>query len=576
MSENEKNLFNISSNAFLRRGAWFGLFMKPPRFGSPAKIGKWGTTDLFLGSRRGGFAHLKDPMLMKLIPVHHGVQVAFKIHAEATELTVITAYGRIRFCFASPSLILAKGENGLGLLLERDNEIHQAARQRGEKGWETGFNYTCAIVYNPIKGDIDMDAKWDFERLSTPQVRGEVKPDENGEFLLSMEEFEAYGCVRDHYPTYEEALEDVTRDWEEFLGKQPELAPEYAETRKEAAYMTWSNLVNPAGLIKRPYLYMRSQDPASSWQMCQNAVVLKNNLEIGVELLLNMLDHLGPNGQLPDFYSDQKAAYLMIKPPLLGWALELLMKEHDLAKEVPAEKLAYMYEGYSRFAGWLREYRDDDHDGILQMEHGDESGSDDSPLFRNTLAVDAPSLNACAALFYEKLGDLAKMAGQEEESEPWYEESRELIDRLIARFWNGERFVAYDHYQPDRVIDCGSIQFYYPLILGKRLPEEIRSRMAEDLLPGRGYLSPFGFTEEYLGDSPYTEVGTGRGKILPADNILVTTGLYLAGREEQAREAAKIYCDGLRRRPTHFYNNGFIGSWAAAAFQILANLYSNM
>ncbi len=573
MSE-KKNLFNISSNAFLRRGAWFGIFMKPQRFASPAKVGQRGTTDLFIGTRRTGAIHLTDPMLMNLVPMHHGVRVPFSIHAEAEELTVLTDYGRIRFCFAEPSLILAKGENGLSLLLTRDMEMHQMARKRGSRGFETAYGYVCSIVWNVISGGLDLNAEWDYEGLSTPQVRALVKPDDHGEFLLSIEESEAFGRIRDEYPSFDQALSDVRKDWEDFLSKQPELAPEYAQDRREAAYMTWSNLVRPAGLVKRPYIYMRSADPASAWQMCQNAVVLKNNLPIAVELLLNMLDRQAGSGQLPDFFSDSRGAYLMIKPPMQGWALELLMRDHDLSTEVPQEKLVMLYEGYSRFSDWLQEYRGDP-DGILVMEHGDESGSDDSPLFKTTLAVDAPQQSACAALLYEKLGDLAKMIGRDEESGPWYEKSRALIARLVERFWNGKRFVAYDHYDPRRVIDVESIQFYYTLILGKRLPQEIIDRMAADLEEGAGYLSDAGFTTENLRNSPYSEVGAGRGKILPADQMIVTTGLYMAGKEDQAKRAAKIFCDGLRKIPNYYYAGGFIGTWTAAAFQILANLYSN-
>ncbi len=571
----ERNLYNISANAFLRRGSWFGIFMKPARFASPAKVGQWGTTDLFLGSRRTGAQHLADPMLMKLTPVHHGEKIAFRLHAEASELTVVTSYGRIRFTFADPSLILAKGENGLGLLLERDMEMHQMARRRGEKGWETAFGYVCSVVYDPLKGDIRMDAEWDYDRLSTPHVRGEVVPDENGEFLLAMEESEAFGRIRDAYPTYEEALADMTSEWEAFLEKQPLLAPEYAEDRAEAAYMTWSNLAGPAGLIRRDYLYMRSTDAASSWQMCQTAVALKNHLGTAVELLLNMLDRQGPNGQLPDFYSDARGAYLMVKPPLQGWALDILMREHDFSSEVPREKLERMYEGFSRYAVWFREYRGDGKNGLIRMEHGDETGSDDCPLFRNCLSVDAPSQNAHVALLYEKLGDLAGILGREEEKEAWHRDSRELIRLMTERFWNGERFTAFEHEHPEREIRVESINLYIPIVLGKRLPEEIVERMAEDLEEGRGYLSDAGFTTENLSSSPYTDVGAGRGKILPPDNILLATGLYAAGKRDLARRAAKLYCDGLKKRPGHFYAGGFVGSWAAAAFQILADLYSN-
>ena len=79
-----------------------------------------------------------------------------------------------------------------------------------------------------------------------------------------------------------------------------------------------------------------------------------------------------------------------------------------------------------------------------------------------------------------------------------------------------------------------------------------------------------------LKDSPYTKVGSGLGKILPADQIIVTTGLYMAGKEEQAKQAAKVFCDGLGKVPNYYYAGGFVGTWTAAAFQIVVNLYSNM
>lgn len=574
-TKTEKDTFNLNNNAFLRAGAWFGIIGKPQRFASAADIGQWGATDLFLWSRRGGVSSLGTNELMQLIPVYKGEKIAYSVTVKPTELTVNTDFGKIRFCFASPSLMMVKGENGLGLMLWRKMEMHQMARRRGEKGFETAYGYVCSIVYNPVRGSIDMDADWDFDSLSMPLVKGEVKPDENGEFLLSIEESTHFGRIRAAYPSYEEALADVTKAWNAYFAARPALAAEYADDREETAYLTWSHLASPAGLSKRPLLFMRQSGVASSWQLCETAVVLKNDLPLAVELLCNSLDLQGPTGQIPDTYSDQSAECTRFKPPIQGWALEMLMQTHDLQKEVPAETLTYLYEGYSRWADWFTKYRDDDGDGIPQMEHGDETGNDDSPLFLHTYCVDAPELSAFLALLYEKLGDLAGLIGRDAEKEAWYARSKELIDKMIKLFWNGERFIAREHENHDNIIDVKALEFYRPILLGKRLPPEILDKLTADLMEEGHYLSIAGFTVEDMSDSPYSTLGTGRGKILPSDNILIITGLYLAGKKAEAKIAAKKYIEGFRKVGTMYYSGGFIGSWAPAAWQILADLCCN-
>jgi len=575
LTKPEKCLFSLGSNAFFRSGAYFGIFVKPQRFASPAKLNEWGTSELYLGSRRGGASHLNSPNLMQFIPQYQGRNIAFSVTATATELTVNTAYGQIRFCFPTKSLLIVKGENGLSMRMFRDMAIHQMCRRRGQKGYETAYGYTGSFVYEPVQGSIEMKADWDFEGLNTPVVDGMILPDESGVFELAVEEFLQFGVERDSYPDYENALKSVTADWEEFLSKQPDLGAEYAQKRAQAAYMAWANLVAPAGLMKRPWIFMRSTDPGSAWQMVENAVSLKNDLPLAMDLMMNMLDRQSPDGQLADWFSDQKGIFTMIKPPIQGWGLEILMENHDLKAEVPAEQLTALYEGYKKWANWLPMYRDRDNDGILTLEHGDETGNDDSPLFKKTLMVDAPELNAFTALLFDVLGDLAKLVDREEESAEWKSRAKVLIDRMVERFWTGERFVAYNHEKPEEVIDCASLQFYRPLVLGKRLPQEIIDKLAADLaVPGR-YQSIAGLTTMDMSLSPMSEVGTGIGKILPSDNILIITGLYHAGKTELAKELAKVYCDGLDKVPTHFYAGGFIGSWAACAFRILADLAVN-
>ena len=74
-----------------------------------------------------------------------------------------------------------------------------------------------------------MKAEWDWEKLSTPIVKGDFLPDESGELLLSVEDFDHAGVERENLYSYEEGLAKVRKDWELFLAKQPPLSAHYAE-----------------------------------------------------------------------------------------------------------------------------------------------------------------------------------------------------------------------------------------------------------------------------------------------------------------------------------------------------------
>ena len=571
----KKDLFDMSMGlSFTRRGSYFGIYMSKGVLKRSTMA--YQTSRLYIGTRRG---IVPDPPvpgndLFRITPTYRGEKVGFAVHTSAEELTLATAYGKVRFCFADPNLMMVKGEKGLGLKLEKNLPMHDSMRQRAGNAWEANFRRRCSLVLNPLIGSLDVKADWEWETFSTPLVRAEAKPDESGTFVLAIDESMFAGTVRPSYPTYEEALADARSDWEQFLSRMPEL-PAYAGDRAEAAYVTWSHLVGPSGLIKRPMIFMIGQTIGSSWQMCFNAVTLRNDLPLAIELLLNQLDMQAPNGQLPDFYDDSRGVYNAFKPPIQGWALEILMKQYDFGTEVPRDKLEYLYEGYLKWADWFMNYRDDDHDGIPQYEHGDETGNDDSPIFKKHYKIELPDLCAFLALLYEKLGDIADILGREE-GDALREKSRKLIDDMIRVFWNGERFVG-RRYGTHETEETESLQYYRPLVLGKRLPQEIIDRMAEDLTEGNGYLTPQGLVSQRMTSDVFSKLAFGNGGIIPPDSILVTTGLFSAGKTELAKKAAKAYCDGLVRPKTPYYPSSvrFDGSWPASAFQILADLYCN-
>jgi putative NADH-flavin reductase len=572
--QDSKRLFNVSNYPFYRNGGYFGVHL------SPVSDDSYGSAELFFGSRRGSAP--EDGNLFNFAPTYKGNKVACAVQATAVELILRTRHGSLRFCFAEPNLLLIKGDKDMGIRLKRTMISHQQLKPKGANAWECVLGYSGCMMFRALQGKGVLDAPWEWEELSTPRARLDVLPDSEKGILLAVEEFPYAGWVRDSYPLYEEGLDNVRKDWNSFLDTIPHFPKPFEEKREYAAYALWSHLAGPSGRIKRPYMYMFPSISASSWQQCYNAVALGNtDLTLSTELLLNMLDQQSPVGQLPDFYDDSRLSGAQLKPPIQGWALKLLMKKHDLAKAIPADKLEALYAGFAKWGDWFMKYRDDDHDGIPQYDCGDESGCDDGTVFKYNNIMETPDLCAELALLWEALGDIAKMLGKNAvEAEGWYHRSKDMIDKMIETFWNGERFIALVN-ETHEVVATDSCEYYLPIILGKRLPQKIIDKLAADLAVEGDLLTPYGLASEKLSTSDELALGMymARAYVLPPYNMLIPTGLYDAGKEELARKIARRYCQTVKDAGFIMLINPFRsamgmqgGSWAACAYIILAEL----
>jgi len=571
-----KRLYSIAAYPFFRAGSYLGVYTKA------GTDDTYGSPELYFGSRRG--LAPPDGRLMDFAPAYNGKKVPCAVQAKATELTVKTRYGSLYICFGRPNLLLIKGDKGMSLRMRRFPESHKFFKKRGENAWESMHDYHSCVIYRLLKGKAEVNAPWSWEDLNTPQVQVMINPGEDGTFLLAVEEFPGAGFVRDSYPGYEESLERANAEWKAFLETIPSFPFPFEEERERAAYAVWSHLVGPAGFIKRPLVYMFPNVAGSSWQQAYNAVALglKSDLSISTELLLNPIDQQTEEGRFQDIYNDTRLWSSAIKPPIQGWALKLLMKKHDLSREIPLDKLTALYHGITKWGLWFFQYRDDDHDGIPQFDHGDESGTDDDATFKTNNQLDTPDLQAYLALLFEAAGDIAKILGRsQDEISALYNLSSEIINKLVKNFWDGQRFVPMVSGVLEKV-RTNSSSVYLPIILGRRLPQEIIDKIAEDLAVEGDFLTPYGIASEKLTSDDFA-LGDhmSRGYVLPSTNMLIATGLFDAGKKDLAAKIAHRYCRTIKDGGFIMLINPFKGlsgvpggSWAACAFIILADLQS--
>jgi len=576
LPEGEKSLYRMDSGMpFTRRGSWFGVF-------ADASAKCVNGVGIYIGSRRAITAERGgDKVFVNLYPYFGGRKVDFRIRANATELTLSTAYGEIRFCFAEDRLLYIRGIGGISLRLERNLKVHEFVKRRVPNGWLQTEAWLGSLLYVPLKGSVDLDAEWEHDSLSTPSMRAVVKPAEDGEFLLAVEESLYDQKVRPSYVSYGEALRDVTEDWESFCKTFPALAPEFEPMKEAAEFIEWSFMAGPSPRMKYPLMFMTGGALASSWQMIHNAVAMEDNVPVRNALLLNYFSEQSPDGQIADFTDDFRSNAQGVHPAVQGWGLKWIMKTHDLKAELTPEELEMMYKGYGAWANWFMKYRDDEGDGLPIEDTGDDSGMDDFSDFVTEMGAQGPDTPSYVALLMEAAGDLAGLLDRPEEAKEWYRRSKEMIDRLVATLWDGEKFFARKLRTHEPILS-DSLLPYMPLVLGHRLPQEIIEKMTADLMKEGEYLTPWGLASEKLGAAQFRKAGMARGWVLPPTNLLVLTGMFDAGKTEEAKLIARRYCLAMEKGfnmlidPLIGSSGGFGCSWPVCAFLVLADMVSNM
>ncbi len=576
---NAKQFFPVDKYMFSRAGAWLALSIDDVRYGKGA---------LTLITNRGMHAHGRLPegtKLWRIYPTYEGRRVSFAAQqTSASELALHTRYGDVRFTWADRAKLLAEGDPGMGLLWTRAGETYELVHPRKNGAWEIIPKAGTPLCFKGLEGSaFRFDDTYDWYKLSTGELMGRTAPGEDGRFTMVCEEFPYAVKVRESYPSFAEGKADMQADWEAFLEKFPHFIQPYEEKREETAYVLWTHLVGPTQLTPRWLMLMFPGEMDSQWQLVQNAVALQDDPELSRSLLMAPLERQGENGQLAEGYDEAYLSAGGCKPPVYGWALKNILARRDLGKEWPREELERLYEGAGRWARWFMEYRDEDGDGLPGFEGGTENGFDEVTAYFDTLSLATPDLCAQEVLNFEAQGDLAKLLGKPQaEIDGWYQQSKELLDRMIDKMWDGEHFVALKNGTHEPVFS-GSNMHYLPLVLGKRLPPEIVEKMCADLLTEGKLLSPYGLASENMDSDVFevTGVKMGSGAICPPGQLFILSGLWEAGKKEEAKRIFDRYARRLMEGgfshfidPVHGEGSWFWGTWCRAVFIILARQIS--
>ncbi|MDR2356846.1 MAG: hypothetical protein LBD92_01990 [Oscillospiraceae bacterium] len=527
---------------------------------------------------------------VKLELVKDGKTLPALISTTPYEVVLESRHGSVRFCIGERKLVMCGGEDGLTLRVTPTPRflLPSVVDLMEDCGaLVAGFGVTRLLMM-PVVGSLRAGAGF-----------ADMEPDENGVLRLALEEYmidPVHRAAKD-YPDYDACVKSVKADFDGYCARLfPSLPAAYEPKRLQALWQTWNMTVEPDGESDYKHTMVKMIhsifEAAFVWQQPMQAVWLSSDLELAWNIFISGFDYLDANGRMVDALGYRASVGGEgLKPPVHGMALLWLMKRRDFAS-IPKESKETVWEGMRRWTEYFMKFRDKDHDGVAEFQNILETGWEDAPYY-DTIGCPcaSPDLNAFIALSMEAVAALGRDIGKPEEiCAEWEKRSAELVGKIVEKFWDGERWFAFNARTGERS-NTSTIPLYVPLILGRRLPQEIIDKSIEFMFGPDGFSTPYGLATEGV-TSDYFKHGFTQGSIIVPAEFIMVLALEACGRSDLAARVANDYCAALRDGGFYHIHNALTGkgdrsltafgepglfwsAWASSCYLYLASEYGN-
>lgn len=565
--------FDLELVPFSLRGAWFGLSRLPEK--RATELGK--APALYLRTYRGNVPMNQREIARLTFHDSKGCPVEVQEDAQP---------GRVRFtgpsdafveiAFADPHTLVFHGR-GLALQLDLAPANYDYARPVGDQLWELNlFSQRLQLLLQRQSGTCLVEAPWAVDQSTAISV---TLGSAGAPWRTTLTEFFVTPPPAPKFAATEPAPAALAAAsaCALFTSALPLVPAQLKAARDLAGYVLWSSLVEPSGHLRREGMLMSKNWMTNiwSWDHCFNAIALASgHPDLAWDQWAVMFDHQDTSGALPDTLNDRDLVLNFTKPPVHGWALREMMARGWNPTEAQLQQALDWLEGWT---DWWTTHRDDDHDGLPQYNHGNDSGWDNASCFGVGMPVEGPDLATFLAVQMDVLADLHRRLGQVGPADAWTSRANELVKGLVAHSWRGKRFVA--PRSGDHAVAPGdSLVNFMPLLLGSRLPVEIRRVLIAGLSePGR-FLTEHGLATEATTSPLYRSNGYWRGPIWAPSTQLIVSALDGVGENQLAREISRRFCATFASSGSAENYDALTGeglcdrayTWTASAFLTLA------
>ncbi|GMK43934.1 glycoside hydrolase family 37 [Paenibacillus glycanilyticus] len=535
---------------------------------------------LYLRTVRGGDDKFGEAFHVAMLD-EGGQAVPFNSAASPERVKLASECGLTAEICISDSRTFRVRTSGCGIRLTFRTSAYDYAFQESPGRWEVNsFTHECRFRLTALVGELRMEVPWD--KIKSTYVIADFLPDRaTGQSEFAIEEFRTVLEPRAAWKPFDDIVNEVKEEFSQWLNNSLPMPECWEDSRALASYITWSCLVPAEGCLTRPAMYMSKNWMTNiwSWDHCFNAKALvRHDPKLAWDQFMIFFDRQDESGLIPDFINDKYALWNCNKPPIHGWTLAWMMARTDFIQE---EQLAEVYGPLSKWTNWWFRYRDNDGDGIPQYNHGNDSGWDNSTAFNNGIPVESPDLAAFLIIQSEVLAGIAERLGKAEEAVEWRKLAEDTLEKMIAHFWDNGRFASCRSGTHEKS-EGDSLLLFVPILLGSRLPEDIRAALLRGLREEGRFLTANGWATESL-DSPfYLSDGYWRGPIWAPSTMLLVEGAAAAGDRELAETVSRRFCAMLDRSGMAENFDAVTGeglrdrafTWTSSVFLILGNEYT--
>jgi len=501
--------------------------------------------------------------------------VPFHSEASPAVLRLQAARGKIEICIAQSDQVSFRGE---GVSLRIIGQEGALAIPEHTDHWEVNSELPIEkYMLWATLGHLKMDAPWN----GTSNVHTILTFSPDPESRRVSGEIDAYPSVwvpHESSENFDESVKSVEEEYLRWLKKMLAVPKAFGPGAELAAYVNWASVVKPNGFLDRPAMLMSKNwmDKVWSWDHCFNAMALSlNDPELAWQQYMLPFDNQQPEGALPDMISNSSKEINFTKPPIHGWVLAWMMQHGGYSDKA---HLAEIYEPLSRWTNWFFEYRDSNRDGLPEYNHGDDSGWDNSTAMLPGVPVETPDLDSFLILQMDMLGDIAGKLGKEADKQEWQSRSNELLKQMLAKLWREDHFIGI-RASDGAEVDSQSLLLYLPIILGNRLPLDVRSKLVKGLTEQGRFMTPHGFASEALSSKYYTPDGYWRGPIWAPTTMLLVEGLDSVGETSLARKVREEFCQMAQQSGMYENFDAMTGeglrdpayTWASSVYLIFAH-----
>ncbi|MDN5285806.1 MAG: hypothetical protein JWR38_2080 [Mucilaginibacter sp.] len=507
--------------------------------------------------------------VLKIEPID-GQQV-IPVEYEATPLNLKgkTPSGTLTFYFESPE-ILHIISNGPGVSMsgkfDRNNTLQVPGSPNTWKLRDNNFVVTIKSGNGEFEGK---DEKGGFT----------VHPRDK-QLDIVIEQYHGDWLPKTYTEPFQKSMENLKKELDAWDKITPSVPPLYQTARSLAAYVNWSCMIKPSGNVMRYGMVMSKNWMYNiwSWDNCFNAISLSyHQPKLSWDEFMLPFDKQDITGAMPDYINPHHMVWEFRKPPVHGWALSKLMEQYKLSN-------AQLNEIYPKLVAWTNYwfiYRDGNHNGLPEYYHGNDSGWDNSTSFDMGFPAEGPDLAAFLVKQMDVLSDIARKLGKVKEADQWKQKADETLKKMIVTFWDGEKFISKSAITGKHNEQSESLMSYLPIVLGERLPVNIRNKMVADLKKPGYLVTPYGIASESPQSKLYNPDGYWRGPIWAPTTLLIIDGLKSLKENDFAKELAKSFCNTCNKNGFAENFNALTGealrdpayTWTSSVFLTLAHSY---